>query len=164
MVLTKKNAVLESAVNPLFQIAEVELVYRTKVKPADRIKITGSKDLVNCFYQYFEDSIEHVESFYLLLLNRANKVIGIKQISLGGVAGTVADPKVIFQTALKANASGIIVAHNHPSGNTQPSQADIQLTQRLKDAGKLLEIQLLDHVILTSERSSYYSFADEGIL
>jgi DNA repair protein RadC len=103
----------------------------------------------------------------MLLLNRANKVLGIFEVSSGSATGTVADPKLVFAAAIKTNACGIILAHyvkahNHPSGNLQPSQADIDLTRRMKEGGKLLEIQLLDHVILTSE--GYYSFADEGLL
>lgn len=97
-----------------------------------------------------------------MILNRAQKVLGICEISQGGSSGTVADPKIIFALALKANASGIIVSHNHPSGNLRPSQADIDLTKKLKEGGKFLELQLLDHVIVTSE--GYYSFADEGLV
>ena len=96
----------------------------------------------------------------MLLLNRANKVLGYVLLSLGGTAGTVVDPKVIFQAALKTNAHGIILCHNHPSGNLTPSSQDISLTKQLRDAGKFLEIALLDHLILTTE--GYYSFADEG--
>lgn len=102
------------------------------------------------------------EEFWVLLLNRANRVIKKQQISLGGVHGTVADPKIIFKIALEELASGIIVAHNHPSGNLTASQQDIDLTKKLKEAGKLLEIQLLDHLIIAGK--NYYSFADEGIL
>ena len=97
-----------------------------------------------------------------MLLNRYNKVIGIFTASSGGIAGTVADPKLIFACALTGAASGIILAHNHPSGSLQASQADIDLTKKLRDGGKLLDIQILDHIIMTSE--SYYSFADEGLL
>ena len=95
-------------------------------------------------------------------LDGANSVLGWSKTSQGGLAGTVAYPKVIFQLALKANACGIILAHNHPSGNIKPYDADIRLTRKLKDAGQLLDLPVLDHIILTSE--AYYSFADEGIL
>lgn len=95
-----------------------------------------------------------------MLLNRANKVLGIFEVSSGSSAGTVADPKLIFAAAIKANACGIIMAHNHPSGNLSASQADIDLTKKVKEGGKLLEIQMLDHLIVTTE--TYYSFADEG--
>ena len=97
-----------------------------------------------------------------MLLNRANRVIGISDISTGGVSGTVADPKVIFGIALKANASSIILAHNYPSGNLNPSQPDVSLTNRLKQAGKILQLSVLDHLIIT--RDGYYSFADEGLM
>ncbi len=97
-----------------------------------------------------------------MLLNRAHKVQGIFEVSTGGVSGTVADPKIIFAAAIKANSSGIIVAHNHPSGNLRASQADIDLTRKLKDGGRILEIQLLDHIIVTTE--GYFSFADEGLI
>jgi DNA repair protein RadC len=104
----------------------------------------------------------HHEEFWVILLNRSGRLIRKQQISLGGVHGTVADPKIIFKTALDALASGIIVAHNHPSGNLTPSQQDINLTKKLKEAGQLLEIQLLDHVIVAGKK--YFSFADEGLL
>lgn len=108
------------------------------------------------------DKLELLEQFRILLTNRANKVMGVVEISSGGISGTTADPKLIFATALKACASGIILAHNHPSGNLKPSQSDLDLTRKLKEAGKLLDIQVLDHLIITSE--GYMSFADEGLM
>lgn len=126
----------------------------------DRPKIAVSKDAYDLLRGDLMD-IPH-EEFWVLLLNRANRVIKKHKISLGGVHGTVADPKIIFKTALEELASGIIVAHNHPSGNLTPSQQDIDLTRKLKEAGKLLEIQLLDHLIVAGKQ--YYSFADEGLL
>ena len=145
------------------KVAEIRLTYLTKVKASERREITSSKDcyhiLLDCWNR---SSIEFVEEFKVLLLNRANKVLGIVPISKGGVAGTVADPKLIFAAALKANASSVILAHNHPSGNLKPSQADIQLTQKIKEGGKFLDLPVLDHVIISTE--SYYSFADEGTL
>jgi DNA repair protein RadC len=97
-----------------------------------------------------------------LLLNRGNKIIREVQVSEGGFSGTVADPKKIFKIALENNASAIILCHNHPSGNIQPSDADIKLTHKLKNAGEMLDLQVLDHIILGDEK--YYSFADEGTL
>ena len=97
-----------------------------------------------------------------MLLNRANRVLGIIEISTGGISGTVADPKLVFTAALKSAASSIVLAHNHPSGNLSPSQADINLTRKLKSAGESLDIAVVDHIILTSE--SYFSFADEGLI
>jgi DNA repair protein RadC len=141
------------------QVSEIQLSYSLRIKPSQLPKITHSRDA----YQILKNSwdfnkIEFVEQF----LNRANKVLGICEVSTGGTCATVADPKIIFSVALKGNASGIIVAHNHPSGNLKPSQTDIDLTKKLKEAGKFLELQLLDHVIITSE--GYYSFADEGLI
>ena len=147
----------------LFEVAEIQLSYKSKVKASLRPKISRSKDVEDVLRKYWnEDTLELHEQFKILLLNRTNRVIGIFEVSSGGLAGTVADPKLIFGCALKAAASGIILAHNHPSGALQPSQADLDLTKKLKEGGKLLDIQILDHIIITSE--SYYSFADEGLL
>jgi DNA repair protein RadC len=96
-------------------------------------------------------------------MNRSNSVLGILEISKGGISGTVTDVRLIFQAAIKANASGIIVCHNHPSGNLNPSESDTKLTQKIKEAGNLMDIQLLDHLILTTD-DNYYSFADNGLL
>jgi len=103
-----------------------------------------------------------VESFYVALINRGSLLIGISKISIGSVSGTVADPKKIFQTALKANASGVILAHNHPSGQRQPSQGDQKITEKCVQAGKFLDLLVMDHIIVT--RYGYFSFADEGLL
>ena len=149
--------------SPQFQVAEIQLSYKTNVKPSQRPKITSSKDASEVLMHSWDLSkLELVEQFKVLFTNRANKVLGILELSTGGMTATVADPKLIFVAALKAGASGIILSHNHPSGNLKPSQADIDLTRKIKDGGKLLEIQLLDHVIMTTE--GYYSFADEGLL
>ncbi len=102
-----------------------------------------------------------VEQFKVLFLNQANKVLGIYEVSTGGITGTVADPRVIFAAALKANCCAIIISHNHPSGNLKPSRQDEELTQKIKQGGQLLDIKLLDHIILTAEE--YFSFGDEGL-
>lgn len=143
-------------------LAEIKVTYSTKISPSERQKISSSKDAAEIFRSIWTDSIELRECFFILLLNRANMVLGWYRISEGGLSGTVADPKLIFSIALKCNASSIIMAHNHPSGNTQPSQSDLTLTKKISDAGKVLEITCLDHLILTVE--SYYSFADEGLI
>jgi len=96
-------------------------------------------------------------------MNRSNAVLGILEVSKGGISGTVTDVRVVYQAAIKGNASGIICAHNHPSGNLNPSESDTRLTQKLKDAGTLMDIQLLDHLILTAD-DNYYSYADNGLL
>lgn len=146
-----------------YQVAEVQLVYKSKVKPSQRPRITSSKDAQRIFLSTWDDTkLELAEQFKVMLLNRAHKALGIFELSSGGISGTVADPRLIFAAALKGVASGIILAHNHPSGNLQPSQSDIDLTRKLKEAGRFLEIQVMDHVILTTE--GYYSFADEGLI
>lgn len=125
-------------------------------------KVCGSHDVEQQFRLIWSPHMDRIEEFLVLCLNRANRILGWAKISQGGMSGTVADPKVIFQVGLKSNACSLILAHNHPSGNLQPSEADIQLTRKLKDAGVLLDLPILDHLILTSE--GYYSFADEGLL
>jgi DNA repair protein RadC len=149
--------------NKLYQVAEIQLSYRTDVKPSLRPKITTSREAYNILLQNWDSSkIEFIEQFKVMLLNRAHRVLGILEVSTGGVSGTVADPKVIFAAALKGNASGIILAHNHPSGNLTASQADLDLTKKIKEGGKFLEVQLLDHVIVTTE--GYTSMTDEGYI
>ena len=142
-------------------VAALELGRRRKeLEGNEKPKISGSRDAYDLIKADLLD-IAH-EEFWILLLNRANRVIKKAQISQGGVAGTVADPKIIFKLALDDLASGIILAHNHPSGNLTASQADIDLTKKLKEAGKLLDIQVLDHVIVAGQK--YFSFADEGMM
>ena len=145
------------------QVAEVELIYKSKVKASERPQVRTSKDGADLLKHFWsEDKIDFVEQFKVLFLNKANRVLGIFEVSSGGITGTVADPRLIFIAALKANATAIIISHNHPSGNLKPSQADEQLTEKIKQAGKFLDINLLDHVIITSE--GYYSFSDEGLI
>jgi DNA repair protein RadC len=155
---------MESTIeNKLYQVAEIQLTYKSNVKPSQRPRISGSRDAFNILKENWDHGkIEFVEQFKAMFTNRANRVLGILDVSTGGVTGTVADPRVIFAAGIKAGACGVIVAHNHPSGNLLASQSDIELTKRLKEAGKILEIQLLDHVIVTSE--GYFSFADEGLI
>lgn len=142
-------------------IAALELGRRRKETEQPVLDIvTSSKDIFHLLSPYFSDLLH--EEFWVILLNRANKVLQKILISKGGQSGTIADPKIIFKSALEGNAANIILAHNHPSGNLKPSQADIQLTKKLQEAGKLLDLQILDHLIF-AERS-YFSFADEGLL
>jgi DNA repair protein RadC len=133
---------------------------RRESESPKKLKITSSKDVYDIMAPNLLD-LSH-EEFWVLLLNRANAVIKKVQISAGGVAGTVADPKIIFKTALENLSSSMILVHNHPSGNLSPSQADKEITKKMKEAGKLLEIPVLDHIIFADK--NYYSFADEGIL
>jgi DNA repair protein RadC len=156
---------METKVNAsgLYNVAEVELIYKSKVKASERPQICSSKDAYNVLTHLWDDTkIEFVEQFKVLFLNNANKVLGAYEVSTGGISGTVADPRVIFVAALKANCCAIIVSHNHPSGNLKPSRQDEELTQKIKQAGQLLDIKLLDHVIITNE--AYFSFADEGLV
>jgi len=147
----------------LNMVAEVELVYKTKVKPSERPLVKSAKDCYELLrLTWDENKIEFVEQFKVVLLNRDQRVSGIYELSTGGVTGTVADPKLVFIAALKANACNIILSHNHPSGNLKPSSAVEQLTKRIATAGMYLDIKVTDHIIVTNE--SYYSFADEGLL
>jgi DNA repair protein RadC len=160
--MEQKFTVSESYLSTRY-VAEIQLSYKPKVKASLRPKISSSSVAYKILLSSWDSSkIDFVEQFKVILLNRANKVLGILEISSGGISGTVADPKLIFAAALKAGASGVILSHNHPSSNLQPSQADISLTKKVKEGGALLEISVLDHIIVTSE--GYYSFADEGLL
>ena len=142
-------------------IAEVQITYSSKVKACDRFRVTGSKDAAKAFRSIWP-SYEHIEFIYMLMLNRQNQVLGCHQISKGGMTGTVIDVRVVFQVALKAAATSIIMAHNHPSGNLEASDADKKISRSIREAGKFMEIPLIDHLILTSE--SFMSMADEGLI
>jgi len=146
-----------------FQVAEIQLTYKSNIKPSLRPKITGSRQAYDLLINNWDkERIELIEQFKVILLNRAHKVLGLVDLSTGGVSGTIADPKLIFVAALKAGASSIILAHNHPSGNSTASDTDIELTRKCSQGGKFLEIQVLDHIIVTTE--GYMSFADEGLI
>ena len=146
-----------------FKVAEVELVYKTKVKASERPLIGSSADAAAVLQALWEkDKMELQEQFKVLMLNRANRVLCLYHVSTGGITGTVADPRLIFTAALRVNAVALILCHNHPSGALTPSRADEDLTAKIKGAGALLDIKVLDHLIITSE--GYYSFADEGLL
>ena len=142
-------------------VACYEIARRKQASPAtNRLKVSSSRDAYNIVGHLIADL--EIEEFWVVFLNKANEVTGKKKVSVGGTAGTVVDAKVIFGLAIEAKAAGIIVFHNHPSGNLQPSGPDISTTKKLKEGGALLEIPVLDHLII-SERG-YYSFADEGML
>lgn len=149
--------------NTLFNVAEIEISYKPKYKPSERPQISRSEQAYEILIQHWgHDRIEFLEEFKILLLNRRNRVLGLVNISSGGVSGTIADPKVIFAIALKTGSSGIILAHNHPSSEVDPSSEDRNLTDKLKAGAKLLDLKILDHLIISPDR--FYSFADEGIL
>ena len=127
-----------------------------------KVKITSSESAEKFIRQFYGDDLEIFESFFILLLNRANETIGYAKISQGGIVGTVVDKKILLKYVVEILASGIILAHNHPSGNTNPSQADLNITKDLQQLCKLVDSEILDHVILTAD--SFYSFADNGKL
>lgn len=133
---------------------------RQNSEQLNKDKIVSSHDS----YQLIRSKLEDlpVEQFWIIYLNRANKLIYAGSVSIGGVTGTIADPKVIFKEALDRQACSVILCHNHPSGNAKPSQSDIMLTRKMKQAGEMLDIQVIDHLIVTDK--GYYSFADEGMM
>lgn len=142
-------------------IAALELGRRRKEEAAQEVvKITCSSEAYIQFESLLED-LPH-EEFWILFLGRNNAVMGKKNISIGGVSGTVVDPKIIFKHAIDARASGIVLCHNHPSGSCTPSAQDIQLTRKLVEAGRLLDIYIGDHIIIGHKK--YYSFADDGLI
>ncbi|MEM6736569.1 MAG: DNA repair protein RadC [Bacteroidota bacterium] len=141
-------------------VAALELGRRRKEsEPNKKVKISSSADAYELMYCHLMDL--HYEEFWLIHLKRNNEVIKKELLSKGGMSGTVVDTKLIFKRALEESASGIILAHNHPSGNLNPSEQDIQLTKRTREAGRVLEIFVLDHIIITN--SGFFSFADANM-
>ncbi len=140
--------------------------YNLTVKESEsefkKVKITSSKDAYQVIKQFYHEDVEIYESFFILLLNRANETIGYAKISQGGVTGTVVDVKIIAKYCIDTLASSVILAHNHPSGNLLPSDADNKITLKVKKALEYIETVVLDHLILT--KNDYYSFADNGII
>ena len=142
---------------------EISVRYKNQISLESLHLITSSKDCAEVLRACFNaDTMLWREEFILLCLNRANKVIGFFKVSSGGISGTVADPKVIFTVLLNSGASAFILAHNHPSGNLKPSEADIKLTKQIVQGANLLSLSCLDHIIITNE--SHLSFADEGLI
>lgn len=141
-------------------VAALELAKRRRTAEVkEKEKISGSRDV----YEYFHHLADlHNEEFWVMFLNRANKILSAQKLSQGGITGTVADIRLILKNALDNFATGIILCHNHPSGNLNPSNEDKELTQKVKQTAKLLDITVLDHIIVSE--TSYFSFADEGIL
>lgn len=141
----------------------LSLKYSEEVKQSEmhhvKSSLEASEILRKCYNQ---DTFFMQEQFIILMLNQSNKVIGFYPLSKGGLTSTVVDVRLIFSTAITSFATSIIISHNHPSGNRQPSKSDLELTKKIKEAGDLLDIRLFDHIILTNE--SYFSFADEGEL
>ena len=141
-------------------ISEYSLKYtKTDIQ---KTKITTSESASNVIRKFYFDDINIYESFFILLLNKANNTTGFAKISQGGTAGTVVDIKIIAKYAVESLSSAVIICHNHPSGNKQPSDADLNITRKIKDALLLLDIKLIDHIIITE--NDFYSFADNGNL
>lgn len=142
-------------------IAALELGRRRKESAAqEKPKIVSSENAYDLLKSVMLDL--HHEEFWVIMMNRANRVIRMKRVSSGGISGTVADVKIIFKEAIDQMASALILAHNHPSGNRNPSEQDIRLTKKMKESGLLLDIPVLDHIIFAEDK--YYSFADEAML
>lgn len=145
------------------QVAEIKVSYNNKPNLRDSPRITSSRDIYDLIIENWnKDTLELQEEFKVILINRANRVLGIWQMSKGGMAGTVVDIKLIFAIALKAAAHSIVLVHNHPSGNLMPSLQDIELTKKVVNAGNLLDLKVIDHLIIS--KRGYYSFADESKL
>ena len=145
------------------RVAEVELIYKNSVKSSLRPEVSSSYSAYKIFSNTWDlEKIELQEQFKIMFLNRANKVLGISIISTGGITATYVDIRLIFAAALKSNATSILLAHNHPSGATQPSAADKAITEKIVSAGRILDISVYDHLIVTKQ--GYFSFADMGLL
>ena len=146
-----------------YEIAEVELIYHGSSNSLRDVIVTAADDAFKVLKRSWDkNKMDLVEEFKILLLRQNNSCIGVSHVATGGKTSCIADPRIIFATALKANACSIILAHNHPSGNTQPSQHDLNLTDKLVEGGKLLDIKVLDHLIVTS--SGYISMATDGFM
>jgi DNA repair protein RadC len=143
------------------KLREVTAVYKTK-EDISNVKIGGSRDVNEYIRSVYPVSIEIREAMLVLLLNNSNRTLGYSIASIGGLTGTLVDVRLVLRDALLTQATGLILIHNHPSGTLKPSQSDINITSKVKNAAKLLDIILLDHLILTED--TYYSFADEGKL
>jgi DNA repair protein RadC len=145
-------------------IAEVKLSYQKTKTNIVLPKVTSSSDVANLLFKNWDpETIEYFETFKILLLDRNNRVLGLYKISEGGTSGCVVDVKKIFQAALVTSSSSIILAHNHPSGNPNPSEADKRITQKIKQVGLEMDLPVLDHLIILPQ-GNYTSFSDEGIL
>ncbi len=144
-------------------VAEINLTYQPKFKISQCPHVSSSDDAYRLLFEKWnQDKLQLVEQFKVLVLNRANRVLGELLLATGSTSGVTVEIKHIIFTVLKTNATGFIIAHNHPSGNRNPSEQDRRLTQKVKEAANLMEISLLDHIIVTAE--GYFSFADEGLL
>ncbi len=141
-----------------------ELTIKYNRSGVQSVKIQSSKDCADMFKSLFDaDTIDYEESVICIYLNSANNTIGFFKVSNGGLNMAIIDVRKVMAVALQSGATQVLIAHNHPSGTTKPSEADKDITKRLAEAGKIIGINLLDHIIITSE-NGYFSFADEGLI
>ncbi len=146
-------------------VTEITVAYINKQKASERPNVTTPSDVaIHIIEGYNMQTIGLQEQFVVMYLNNSNRVLGIYRASNGGITGTVCDIRIILSIALKVAAVSLVISHNHPSGNLKPSRADEELTGKLKEAAKLMDIKLLDHIIVHPSGTQYYSFADEGLL
>ncbi|MAO15917.1 MAG: DNA repair protein [Muricauda sp.] len=146
------------------QVNEIQISYREKLSTLQSNSITNSNDVAQLLFKNWDtDTIGLNECFKILLLNQSNKVKGIYPLSIGGITGTLVDMRILFAIVLKTLSVGIILSHNHPSGQLKASEADKQLTKKIKQAAQLFDVKVLDHIILAPD-GSYYSFADNGLM
>ena len=146
----------------LHGVSEIEITYKPAI--GSKPEVTSSSDAYLILKEYYpENQIALKEYFVVMYLNQANRVIGVQKLSIGGLTSAVADVRLLFGTALKVLATGVVISHNHPSGNLKPSLQDKNLTKQVNEAGKLLDIKLLDHLIITPD-DQYISMADQGML
>lgn len=149
----------------LSEVAEIKLLYQPTVKAKDRPKIFHSSDAVSFLHSVWDHTrISLQEEFKVILLNNANRVLGILPVGVGSAVNVIADPKLIFSSIILSSATGIILAHNHPSGNIRPSGPDIALTKRMIKGAEIFDITVLDYVIITEDENHYFSFADDGLI
>lgn len=152
--MTKVSKKIES------NVCEISVSYSTKIPARERVQIRNSRDIYDFLTPIFSCCMEHHEEMWAIYMNNQHRILGTAKISQGGISETTADPKIILQIALKANATSIIIAHNHPAGNPYPSSCDDKITQKLREVSKFIDIQLTDHVVICD--GCYYSYADEG--
>ena len=146
-----------------FMASEIEIVYRNRMPFHERVNISSSEEAHKVIRNMWDDNkIELLEQFKILLMDRNSNCLGISEVSSGGISSCIVDPRMIFAIALKAEASGIILARNHPSGNLKASEPDLLITKKLAAGGKLLDIAIMDHLIITTQ--GYYSFSDNGMM
>ncbi|MBS1509387.1 MAG: JAB domain-containing protein [Bacteroidetes bacterium] len=151
---------MRSKVQSMFSVSEIELFYRNKVNPADRHKILSPENAYDVFLQMWDmNKIGMVEQCYMMMVDQSHNCLGVSHIATGGIAVCLIDPRVVFATALRVNSSAIFLAHNHPSENLKPSKADDCMTENIVKAGKMLGIQVMDHLIISPH--NFYSYAKE---